>query len=66
MKCKNTITGNVFEIEFEEGKKLLEEYDCFEIIEAPKSELEMLSNQPKNNLTIKERVMKSARKECKK
>jgi len=63
MKCKNTITGNVFEIEFDEGKKLLEEFDCFELLEATNSERSVLSEVKKPNLTVKQRVMKSARKE---
>ena len=63
MKCKNTITGNVFEIEFDEGKRLLEEFDCFELVEAVPEERSKMSRVEKKNLTVKERVMKSAGKE---
>ena len=63
MKCKNTITGYVFEIDFSEGKKLLEEFECFELLDATDEERSQLSLTKRKKLSVKERVMKSAGKE---
>ncbi len=63
MKCKNIVTGHVFEIGIDEGKKLLEEFDCFEIVNPTVDEQSVLSQTKKKNLSIRQRVMKSKRKE---
>ena len=59
MKCKNIITGNIFEVSSEEGKKLLNEYDCFEIVDATETEKKCLLKKDKTASTIRQRVMKS-------
>ena len=63
MKCKNMVTNHVFEVTEEECKKLLEEFDCFEIVNPTKEEKLFLETVEKKNLTIKEKVMRKQRKE---
>ena len=62
MKCKNIITGNIFEVQMEEAKKLLNDYDCFEIVTATEKERKFLQKTEVIPSTIRQRVMKSVKK----
>ena len=61
MKCKNTITGICFEIDAETAKNLLAEYDCFELVDATKEEKQVFEKTVVRPLTVREKVMKSAK-----
>ena len=65
MKCRNTITNNVFEISLEEFQKLLEEHDCFEAINPTAKEKNALKRVKKKVLSIRDKVM-NKNKESKK
>ncbi len=56
VKLKNTITGNTFFISLKEGKKLLERYDCFDVIDAKTSEENMIKEIKKSHLSIQQKV----------
>lgn len=59
MKCRNILTGNIFDVSFNEMKKLKEEYDCFEAINPSLEEKRALKNVTKKPLTIREKVMRN-------
>ncbi len=62
MKLKNTITDNIFDTSAEEGKKLLEDYDCFKVIEADAEEKKVLKQRKKTVLTVKDKVLSTKSK----
>ena len=64
MKCKNLITSHIFDVSEDECKKLLEEFDCFAVINPTREEKLFLEKVEKKNLSIKEKVMGKKRKEC--
>jgi len=59
MKLKNTITDNIFDISAEDGKKLLDEYDCFEVVEVEAAEKKVLSQKAKKPLSVRDKVLKN-------
>ena len=61
MKCRNTLTNNVFEISLVEFEKLLSEYDCFEAVNPTSSEKKALKNVKKKSLSIREKVMRKTK-----
>lgn len=63
MKFRNNITGYVFDAGIEEGKKLLADFECFELVEADKDEKAQLANVKEQKLSIRQRVMKIKGKE---
>ncbi len=63
MKFKNTLTNNIFDVSPEEGKKLLEDYDCFELIEADAEEKKLLAKKEKKALTVQDKVLNPIKKQ---